>query len=568
MVAAVLRDDIDWSKLPATTPDSVKRLLMRCLERDLKQRLQAIGEARVVLEEATGRSSSSMSAPVPSAPVPVKTSRRWLAAAAVIVLAIGAYAVWPSKTEPSSTAASTPAGRAIAVLPFVNSSGNKDDEYVADGMTDELIAGLGKVPGLHVAARSSAFSFKGQKVEIRDVAKKLGVDSILEGTVRRSGKRLRVTASLVNASDGLQLWSDTFEDDGGDPFAVQDKVTRGVVSGLSLRLAGTALAASQAGRTRDPEAHDLYLRGLASANAASEADLRRALEYYQQAIARDPGFAQAYAGIAWVHVFLADAYVPPDEAYPKAKAAAQAALERDSQLADAHALLAYSTGAMWQDQATVDREFKRAFELDPNSVNALLLQGSERCFANHLEEGLRALDRAAQLDPLSPIAPMIQEICNYFLRRYDALLEVHRRAQMIAPTFVYIESWSGAAYRELGDYEASLREYLQAAKYLDGAPQYGLALTYVRMGRQKEAREIMRQMNERARTQYVPFVSRAVVHLALGDLDAGVALLQQAVDHRESFIFALRNLPEMSSVKADPRVKRILEQVDAIRKAM
>src|SRR5262249_42636668 len=163
--------------------------------------------------------------------------------------------------------------------------------------TDELIASLGKVPGLRVAARSSAFSFKGQKAEIRDVAKKLGVDSVLEGTIRRSGKRVRVTASLVNAADGLQIWSSTFENDGADPFVVQDEVTRGVVSGLSLQLAGTALEASQAGRTKDPEAHDLYLRGLASANAASEADLRRAVELYQQAIARDPSFALAYAGI-------------------------------------------------------------------------------------------------------------------------------------------------------------------------------------------------------------------------------------------------------------------------------
>jgi TolB-like protein len=374
----------------------------------------------------------------------------------VVVIGALASAIWlrgnPESDADDVTTPGRPARRAIAVLPFVNSSGGADDEYLADGMTDELIAGLGKVPGLHVAARSSAFSFKGQKTEIREVARKLGVDSVLEGTVRRSGQRLRVTASLVNAVDGLQLWSSTFENDGRDPFAVQDAVTLAVVSGLSMQLGGAALQASQAGRTKDPEAHDLYLRALASANAASEADLRRALEYYQQAIARDPGFALAYTGMAWVHAFLADAYVAPIEAYSRGKAAAQAALERDSHLADAHALFAFSTGmGEWADLATVEREFDRALELDPNSVNALNLAGSFRCLIGRTDDGLPSVERAARLDPLSPVAPFLLEFCTYISGRYRAVLAIHPKLQAIDPSFAYIESWAAGAYRELGD---------------------------------------------------------------------------------------------------------------------
>ena len=365
----------------------------------------------------------------------------------------------------------TPGSRSIAVLPFVNSSGNADDEYLADGMTDELISGLGKVPGLRVAARSSAFSFKGQKAGIREVAAKLSVDSVLEGTVRRSGKRLRVTASLVSAADGLQIWTSTFESDGGDPFAVQDEVTHGVVSGLSLQLGGAALAATQAGRTSDPEAHDLYLRGLQAAqNAASEADLRRALDFYRQALARDPAFALAYAGISAVHIYLADAYVAPNEAYPLARAAAEAALERDSQLAEAHAAKAFAAFSIDWDWATADREFSRAVELNPNSVDTLLFSGTYRC-AGHADEGLAALDRAARLDPLSPLPRFSQEFCSYFSGRYSAVIELHRKTQALAPSFVYIDSWVGGAYRELGDYEAAMREYSAADKLLNGVPQ-------------------------------------------------------------------------------------------------
>jgi TolB-like protein len=215
MVASVLRQDVDWTCLPAETPDAVRHLLRRCLDRDVKKRLQAIGEARVVLDEAIAahaaeRPTSAMQdaddssvRPSPSRGQAVRRMQWLTAAAAVLVAAAGvAFIMWPRGRTVSATNA---INRSIAVLPFVNGSGNAEDEYVADGITDELIAGLGKVPRLHVAARSSVFALKGQKIEVREVARRLGVETVLEGTVRRSGKRLRVTASLVNAADGLQF---------------------------------------------------------------------------------------------------------------------------------------------------------------------------------------------------------------------------------------------------------------------------------------------------------------------------------------------------------------------------
>jgi TolB-like protein/tetratricopeptide (TPR) repeat protein len=491
--------------------------------------------------------------------------RSWALAATVLVViatGVGGWINW-GRREHLPRLPVAPGSRSIAVLPFVNSSGNAEDEYLADGMTDELISGLGKVPGLRVAARSSAFSFKGG---IREVAEKLSVDSVLEGTVRRSGKRLRVTASLVSAADGLQIWTSTFESDGGDPFAVQDEVTHGVVSGLSLQLGGAALAASQAGRTSDPEAHDLYLRGLQAAqNAASEADLRRALDFYRQALARDPAFALAYAGIAVVHIYLADAYVAPNEAYPMVRAAAEAALERDSHLAEAHAAKAFAAFFLDWDWATADREFSRALELNPNSVDTLLFSGIYRC-VGHPDEGLAALDRAARLDPLSPLPRFSQEFCSYFSGRYSAVIELHRKTQALAPSFVYIDSWVGGAYRELGDYEAAMREYKAAERLLNGVPQYGLALTYEKLGRCDDARDVMRRLDERARTHYVPYLLRAAVHAGLGDMNEAVTLLQRAVDTREVFVHSFRLLPEMAPLLHDARAQRIFAQADALRK--
>ena len=557
-IIAVATKDPDWSALPAATPQPLRRLLERCLDRDVKSRLQAIGEARVTLEGAGApRSAAARSPRLAGGP--------WLVAAAAVLTIVGALVLWQrGRIAPVSNPPAATAGRSIAVLPFVTSGGTGDDEYLADGMTDELIASLGKVPGLRVAARSSAFSFKGQTIEVREVARRLGVDSVLEGTVRRSGKRLRVTASLASAADGLQMWSSTFENDSSDPFAVQDEVTRGVVSGLALQLNGAALLASQAGRTKDAEAHDLYLRGLALMNPGSETDLRRALQFYQQAIARDPDFALAYAGIGWVYLYLADAYVPPSEAYPKATAAAKAALSRDGQLADAHTVLAYATMGEWGDPATADREFARALELDPNSANAVTFRAFYLCFTGRLDACLADVKRAEQLDPLSPLPPFALEVGNYVAQKYRGAIEAQERVHAIDPSLVYFQSWAAAAYRELGDFPAALREYAAADKALSGAPQYGLALTYVRMGRADEARDIMRRLDQLATTQYVPFVTRAEVHAALGDRDTAVDLLRQGIDRREAYIFALRRLPEFAPLLEDPRAQRVIEEARAI----
>jgi len=581
VVASVLRQDIEWTWLPAGTPEAVRHLLSRCLDRDVKKRLQAIGEARLVLEGAiAGRLSDPPStlaklhtgvSPAKQSPGRATAMRAALTAAGILVaIATVAVVMWrrgPSDADPKTSAA-RPTTRSIAVLPFVNGSGTADDEYVADGITDELIAGLGKVPGLHVAARSSVFSFKGQKTEVREVARRLGVETVLEGTLRRSGKRLRVTASLVNAGDGLQLWSSTYQNDGGDTFAVQDEVTRGVVSGLALQLGGTALAASKAGRTTDPEAHDLYLRGLSSVNPASEADLRRALRFYQQAVARDPGFALAYTGIGWVYLWLADAYMPPNEANPRARAAAQAALERDSLVADAHAVLAYAQSTYEWNPAAAEREFRRALELDPNSANTLVTFAIDRCLVGRTDEGISHADRAARLDPLSPLPLYVREICFYVARRFDDVIVANRKTRELDPKFWYLESWVGAARRELDDYKGALQEYREAEANSGGIPQYGLAITYARMGRQQEAREILRRLDERARTQYVPYWSRAAVRGSLGEMDQAVELLQRALDTRETWMVSARQLPEVAALATkDPRARRILDEIDGIQRA-
>jgi len=428
-----LPDPIDWTALPRSTPVTVEVLLARCLDRDVTTRLQAIGAARVTLDEAAFRAETR------SARRGQTDGSRWLAITGALVI-IAAIALWPI-SQPAPGATSTP----------------------------------------------------------------------------KPAPTPRSTAVI----------------------------------------------------TKDPGADDLYKRGLEAAKPAREADLRRALGYFQQAIDRDPTFALAYTGVARTYVFLADAYLPPIEAYPKARTAAQAALAIDERISDAHALVAYSTFTVDWDVASTaisEREFRRALDLDQNSVTTLNLAGTYRCFRGQVDEALEDLNRAARLDPLSPVAPYLRELCDYLGQRYSAVIEDHRKTITIDPSFPYIESWAGAAFREMGDYEASLREYLAAEKTMGGSPQYGLALTYRRMGRDTDARDVMRRMDEQARTRYVPSIFRAIVHGDLGDIDGAVPLLEQAIDSREGFMLALRDKPDMRPLVIDPRTRRVLDRVDALRK--
>lgn len=564
IVASVLRDPVTFDALPPATPDALRELLARCLDRNLSARMTTIGEARALLEPARLSTVTLTASTLGTQARTPSSSRRGLMIAAAVVLIGGLGAAWWLTSRTTNRPASAVAGasaRSVAVLPFVTVGGTPQDEYFADGITDDVIAGLGKVPHLKVAARSSAFTFKGQKPDIRDAAKKLGVDTVLEGTVRKSGTRVRVTASLASASDGLQIWSNTFETSGEDPFAVQDTVTAGVVSGLSLELAGEALAASQAGRTKDPAAYDLYLRGKAVAqNAASEADLRRAIDLQQQAIARDPKFALPYVSIGISYLYLADAYVSPGDAIPKARAAARAALERDERLADAHAILGYAEFATpGGDPAVVTRSFARARELDPNSVTALQLRGLVTSVDRSSTAFLDDLKRAEVLDPLSPVSALFESIGRHMRGEFTAAIAAEQRVQAMAPGMFYLESRSGVGYRETGDLQASLSAYLAADKALGGTPQYGLPLTYAAMGRTDDARKAMRRLDDYAKTHYVLFMGRAIVHATLGDMDGALALLNEAVGHSESLVVMLAPLPEAAPLMRDPRARKIID---------
>jgi serine/threonine-protein kinase len=482
---------------------------------------------------------------------------------ALLGLAIVAAAAWWWITRrPATSTAVAGRERSIAVLPLVNIGGDSTQEYFADGMAEELANALGKVPGLRVAARTSSFAFKGRRdLDVREVGDKLGVGVVVQGSVRRVGDRIKLSVQLIDANQRVELWSESYNQPVKDAFAVQDSITQAIVSQLALKLGGAELAATRAGRTSNPEAHDLYLQGLTLVHQGTELALRRSLDYFRDALARDPDYAQAYVGVAWAYAFLADAYQVPAIAYDSSRMAAQEALKRGSQAGENLVILGYASYVTDWDQAKAGREMQRGVALSPNSADVAAIYGNWLCLTGKTEAGLAEADRAIELDRLAPLGGFVREWCLYMARRYDEVIAQHAKTAALDPTFIYLDSFLGAAYREQGRYEEALAEYRRAQGFMGEQPLHGYAISYARMGRTNEAREILGRLEAYARVHYVNPLFLAAIHSSLGDKDLAFAALERAASDRTVLLAGLNTWPELDALHSDPRFVALAKRI-------
>ncbi|HET9800416.1 MAG TPA: hypothetical protein VFP82_01920, partial [Chthoniobacterales bacterium] len=343
----------------------METICARCLEQDPKARYQSAGELADDLQRWL--ENRPIAARPVTAPEKVwRWSRRnpKLLGATMLGLLIGASAIWLFRENLFHAPPVIPPENSIAVLPFVDLSPAKDQEYFCDGMSEEILHGLARVDGLRVVGRTSSFSFKGTNATPSEIGKKLNVEDVLEGSVKRDGNRVRVTAELINTRTGFQIWTETYERELAGVFALQDEITRSIVNALKLKLAGELPVHEQ----RDPEVYDLYLQGLFFSNRAGEDDLRRALSFFQRALDKDPKFSSAWTGVAKVWYFLGGVYVKPLDAYPKAKEAALKAIALDEKDAEAHCYLSETKRILDWDLIGADAELQRALQVDPTSA--------------------------------------------------------------------------------------------------------------------------------------------------------------------------------------------------------
>src|SRR5206468_9268302 len=414
--------------------------------------------------------------------------RKWLwrnPTTAVLIASLVALAAAVGVIVWKSELVRHPIPASIAVLPFLDLSQAKDQEYFCDGMSEEILDALAKIDGLRVVARTSSFSFKGKNVNASEIGKKLNVENVLEGSLRREGNRIRISAQLVNARNGFHLWSQTYERELQGVFALQDEITRSIVDALKIKLAVSLPTHEQ----RNTEAYDLYLRGLYFSNKGSEDDLRSALSFFQRALEKDPTFSRAWTGISKVWYFLADVYVKPLEAYPISKEAALKALTLDEKDAEAHCYLSEAKRVLDWDLAGQDAELQRALQLDPNSAPAHFFSALLPLFRGELKEGLRLVLEAEKLDPISPITGYVATAAYLANDRIDDAIVEGQRTLQLDPNYFYLDSNLAAAYRENGNFAEAIALYNKAQEATH-VPSSGLAITYARMGRQIEARKI------------------------------------------------------------------------------
>jgi len=490
-------------------------------------------------------------------PTKAPRNRAWLyvivisGAISASLFFIGRY----SATSKQSGLIEVPA-KSIAVLPFVDLSQAKDQEYFCDGISEEILDALARVEGLRVVARTSSFSFKGKNADVGEIAQKLNVQNVLEGSLRREGNRIRITAQLINARNGFHIWSDTFERELQGVFAVQDEITRSIVDALKIKLA-VAPPVRTPGST---EAYDLYLKGLYYSNKSDEENLRKSLSLFQQALDKDPNFARAWTGIIKVWEQLADAYVRPLEAYPRVKEAASKALALDDKDAEAHCYLGEVKLLIDRDVAGAEGEIKRALQLDRNSATAHYFMSWLKLTQGDCDEGVNQIQEAEKLDPLSPM--IIDSAAERYVaaNRLDDAISAGKRVLQVDPNYIYFDSPLADAYREKGDLQEAVALY-EKAQTVTHFPSAGLAITYAKMGRQEDARRVLNQRIEKSRQQYVAADSIAAVYVALGDKEEAFRWLERAFDEHSAPMFYLACHPIFRALRSDPRFADLLRRM-------
>ncbi len=484
-------------------------------------------------------------------------SRAWIyvviiaSAMSVSLFFLGRYTATSKQTGLTEVPA-----KSIAVLPFVDMSQARDQEYFCDGISEEILDALAKVEGLRVVARTSSFSFKGKNVDVSEIAQKLNVQNVLEGSLRREGNRIRITAQLINARNGFHIWSETFERELQGVFAVQDEITRSIVDALKIKLAIALPARAQ----QNTEAYDLYLQGLYLSNKSDEENLRKSLNLFQQALDKDPNFARAWTGIAKAWEWLADAYVRPLEAYPKVKEAASKALALDDRDAEAHCYLGETKRILDHDFAGEEAELKRALEIDPNSATAHLFMSFLKCAQGDLDEGVKQIQEAEKLDPLSPI--IIDSAVERYVAadRLDDAISAGKRVLQVDPNYIYFDSALAEAYREKGNLQEAVAVY-EKAQAVTHSPSAGLAITYAKMGRWEDAHRVLDQLIEKSRRQYVTADSIAAVYVALGDKEEAFHWLERALDEHSAPMYGIAWHPIFRALRSDPRFADLLRRM-------
>jgi TolB-like protein/Flp pilus assembly protein TadD len=520
---------------------------------------------RLSLEE--GPQEATADAPTDSdtrLPAGAPTMRRWIvpiSGVAVLALVTFAYVITRIRTEnarPSKI-------KSLAVLPLQNLSGDPSQDYVADGMTEELIGRLSRIHGLRVISRTSSMHFKNTQLPVREIAKMLGVDAIMEGSLIREGRQVRVHAQLIRAGTDEHIWAGEYQREYRSLLEVQDEITRGIVDQIEVKLTPEDRASLASAHSVDPEAYENYLKGLHYFNQRTEDALNKSISSFQQAIERDSGYAPAYSGLAEAYAMLGfRGGFPSKEALARAKTAALRAIELDDALAEPHASLAFIAETYEWNWLTAEREYKRALELNPGDAQTHNWYAGYLTYIGRFDEGISEAKRARDLDPLS--LPINNALAGRLLAagRYDEALQQVQETLELDGHFPAAHQTLGWVYLHTGKQEEAIREFQSALK-LSGAAdtdlQLDLGFAYAVSGKRYDAIKILTQLEKLQDKGLVPSGSVAILHGALGDSNEAFSWLEKAYEERDPQLTYIKVGRRFEPLRKDPRFGQLVRRI-------
>jgi serine/threonine-protein kinase len=546
-------------------PPKLEEIIRKCLEKDAADRYQHAVDLVVDLRQLRKTTDSGVTVTA------ARKDRRaiWIAggaAAAValtlmIALALSNGGAWRGRLL--GRAAPGRIG-SLAVLPLANLSGDPEQEYFADGMTEELIASLGQIRDLRVISRQSVMRFKGSEKALPAIAAELGVEAVVEGSVMRSGERVRITAQLVEATADRHLWSESYQRDLRDVLALQNEVARAIAHEIRVTLTPQVEKRLASSRQVDPEAYQLYLQGRFQLNKVNVAGLKKSRDLFEKAIEKDPKYAQVYSGLADVLGSFPDAGImPPGEILPRVKEAALESLRLDDSLAEGHVSLGWLLMTYEHDWSGAEREFKRAIELNPGYSRAHHLYARYFGWLGRHNEARVEIDKARSLDPLSLYILIVDGIVFYWARDYDAARRALETALDLEPGNIATREWLGAVDAVTGRYEEAIAHF---QKGVEASEEVAYNLSHIGrvkalQGKKEEALDIAARVHDMSQSIYVPSYYLATIYTALGDHDKAIDLLERAYRERETAVPGLKVDPKWDPLRSDPRFQDLLRRV-------